>query len=820
MQITIESVEYAIYIAIFKMYQTGKQVYNDGRHINNLLFSGRRRAAMIRKMQILMFIILLPSTLHGTGFRTIDFLEETGFSVNAAGPLLVMIDADRGRLIAANTLTSSLTIIDCADGTVSNIPVGGRAYQHLKSESMTVRRATGQVYLIGIGCFYVIDPGTGSSLTVGTDAQLESIAVDEETGNIFLTGRESPDLYFYDARREKLTRLGWLMTSEPLINLNATPPPPLRKVVNDTGLGKIIAVDGYTSTLWLFDAATGKSAGSRPIPVASGGRWHLGGYDLTDHRLYIVTETSEREVKEAAMIDVAGSDDLVVTLPGYREGVGIIYNPARREVYIPYDNAASVHVVDFGRGGELHEIPIPAYGNDASAFDTERDLLFIGSWAHGEIDVIDLKSRKLAERHTDLGIIPHMFTMAYDQEQSLLYFPKGASAVNGTFGAAINVFDPFTGDMAKIRTGWAPIDLVENAASGDFVVFNNEDQMAVVSADGSFEIFDLPFDYPVRACPSPEGGIYLSYGPHQSYWPTVYIWDAKNGILLVDPNDYSFYDRRIPRQALAMALGADGALYFTQSNWGSEEQFIGTLIDQVRLFEPGQRLRLGDEVERETTQRILEYDRDTGRLYLARLGEKDDDPSVLQIIDPVAKKVTGRSTLGLTATDLVFDAASIYVSNFDSRSISVIRKNDLSAGSVETGDGPLRMCVSGGRVFLICHMDGTLQQLGPNAGRKKIPFEGRPDNIFDWDGQPVISAHSPDEFRLISYDPERGRFSTILKFKYPYGDTSYDTDNVSFYIRGQYGDAVFDITKAATGADGDLRVIDLLSGKMFILERN
>jgi DNA-binding beta-propeller fold protein YncE len=520
------------------------------------------------------------------------------------------------------------------------------------------------------------------------------------------------------------------------------------------------------------------------------------------------------------MIDVTGSDDLVIPLPGYREGVGIIYNPDRNEVYIPYDNAASVHVVDFSDGGKLHEILIPAYGNDASAFDTEDDLLFIASWAHGEIDVIDLKSRKLIKRYPNLGIIPHMFTMAYDQRSGLIYFPKGASAVNGTFGSAISVFDPFKGEMKKIRTGWAPVDLVENPVSGDFVIFNNEDQFAVVDQTGSFTENTLPFDYPICAVPSPEGDIYLSYGPHQSYWPNVYIWDAKNGILLIDSEDYSFYDRRIPRQALAMKLGPEGGLFFTQNNWGREEQFIGTLIDQVRLFEAGQRLRLEDEVEREITQRILEYDGDSETLFLVKLGEKDTDPGLLQIVDPASKKVTGRVTLGLAATDLVFNANTIYVSNFDSRSVSAINRSDLSIEEIETGEGPLRMCISGGDIFLVNHVDGTLQELSGQHRRKKVPFDGRPDNIFDWDGKVIVSAHSSDEFRLLSYDPNRGRFETILKREYPYGDTSYDTNNVSFYVRGQFGDAVFDLTKAVTGKDGNLRVIDFLSGKMFILRKD
>jgi DNA-binding beta-propeller fold protein YncE len=266
-----------------------------------------------------------------------------------------------------------------------------------------------------------------------------------------------------------------------------------------------------------------------------------------------------------------------------------------------------------------------------------------------------------------------------------------------------------------------------------------------------------------------------------------------------------------------MGVGTGGALFFTQNNWGREEQFIGTLPDEVRLFDPGRRLRLEDEVEREITQRILEYDPDAGMLYLVRLGEKDDEPGLLQIIDPAAGRVTGRVPLGLTPTDLVFDRERIYASNFDSGNVTVIDKESLATETLETGPGPLRLCISAGKVYLVEHMGGEIRELSGSGIAEMIPFDGSPDNVFDWNGRPVVSTHSAGEFTLAAFDPGSGSFETLIRSGYPYGDTSFDTNNVSFYVRGQYGDAVLDITKAATGTDGALRVIDFLSGRFFVI---
>ncbi|UCE17685.1 MAG: hypothetical protein JSV84_12480 [Gemmatimonadota bacterium] len=53
---------------------------------------------------------------------------------------------------------------------------------------------------------------------------------------------------------------------------------------------------------------------------------------------------------------------------------------------------------------------------------------------------------------------------------------------------------------------------------------------------------------------------------------------------------------------------------------------------------------------------------------------------------------------------------------------------------------------------------------------------------------------------------------------YTYGDTIFDSGNVSFYVRGQYGDAVFFITQGQVDSEGRLWITDFLSGKLFLIE--
>ncbi len=773
---------------------------------------------------LLALLLLVLSTVFplraAVTVRTVDFLETMDLSVNAAGPVLVRMDPVRDRVIVANTNSSSLSLIDGETGKVTNIPLGGRALQHLKDEALTIRRATGEVFLIGDGCFLAVSPESGSSRTIRTDVQFESIAVDESTGNVFLAGRESEKLGFLEAGSDRFELLDWTEGTEDLINANQTPPPPIRKVIADGSLGVIAAVDGTRSRIDLFDGGSGLRKESRTIGLTSGGRWHLAGYDGEEHALYLVMETGARNVIQAGRFDIDGREDRVVSLPGLREGVGIGCHPERDEVYIPYDNHPTVHVVSFTDGGAVHEVKIPAYGNDASTVDGRNDVLYVASWAHGEIDVVDLRDRRLVKRITGLGILPHMFTMTFDPKRRLLYFPRGATAVNGTFGTAVSVLDPGTEELGKIRTGWAPVDLIEVPGGERFLVFGAEDRMAEVRPDGSFEIHRLPYDFPVAAAHGPGDLVYLSYGPHQTYWPTVYIWGAKNGILTIDPGDLSFSDRRIPRQAFEMVQDDGGTLYFTQNNWGKEEQFLGLLPDEIRLYDPARRIALGDTVVRETTQRLLRSDRDTDRLYLVRVGETDDDPGILQVIDTGTRQVEKRITVGRTPTDVVVDDESIYVTGFDSGTISIIDRETFDTEVRQTDGTPLDLCLLDGTVYCIDHTASTLIEVGGSDEPIPVPAPGRPDNMFAWQSRHelIITCHDTDRLTVLSFDPARREFSTIHREFHPFGATGFDTRNSSFYLRGQFGDALFRLTEGREDGQGRLWITDFLAGKLFIIE--
>ncbi len=785
---------------------------------------------LLRSLYLIVFLPFLCFANDNADYhvKTADFLSQYNLKVNAAGPLLVATDIPRNRIILVNTNTSSISLIDGTNYSVTNIPIETRIPQYLKMEAMTVDQNSGNIYVIGNKSLHIVFPDKKSAVTIDTNEQYEMVTVNEKNGDAFLVGRESKYLAMIHFISKKINPIPWVDQVEKMINLNQTPPPPIRKVVCDTSLQQIIAIDGFTASLYQFSANSGKLLKKRKLEVKGGTRWHMAGYNQNTHHLYTVIETRERFVNEAIKIDVLHGKDKVAALPGLTEAVGVNYNPLQDEVYIPYDNHPSVHVVDFKNNGDVKEIKIPHFGNDASVIDEKNHRLYVSSWGYGEVNVIDLETRKLIKRIPDAGIIPHMFNMTFNPHTGKLIIPIGASAVNGSFGAALTILDPDTEKKDKIYTGWAPTTLVEMKSKDGFLVFNSEDQAAEVLADGSVKIHSLPYrcQYINNAIESPSGKIFVSYGPHQTYWPVVYIWAAKNGILSIDFNNnanaMSFYDRRIPRMAQQMVLDKNEALYALQNNWGSEKQFLIYLPDEIRVPNlPEMRIELEDTVLRETTQRILEYDEKRHWLYIVRVGETDEEPGILQIFDLDSHKILLKYPTGLTPTDLVFDEDFIYIANFDSNTITSVKKDDFPVQKIKTGERPFKLAHLNNTLYVINHNANSLQAI---KGEKEIktyslPYPGNPDNLSSTGKNLIITSHSTDALHILSFSPGKESFRLVHKEVYPYGETTVDTNNSAFYLRGQFADGIFEINQIKQDKKGRLWITDYLSGKLFIITR-
>ncbi|MEJ2543124.1 MAG: hypothetical protein P8Y99_03570 [Calditrichaceae bacterium] len=772
------------------------------------------------KNTIIIFAIMFLCKLLFAQYtvKEINFLKEYGLKYNAVGPIITKVDSLRNRLAVLHTNSSMVSVINCRDNEVTNIPIESRGIQHLKDESMIIDNRSGIIYAIGNHCIHVTFPKQEISKTFPLDKQYEMVAVDENTGDAYLVGRESNRISHLKFNNGRVSYLSWLKHEESLMNLNQTPPPSIRKIVFDNTLKKIIAVDGFTSTLSIFDAKNGKRISERKLDLENGVRWHYAGYNQKTHNLYLVVENNKRQVRQAAKIDVVDGNDVIVELPGYTEGVGITYNYKRDEIYIPYDNFASVHVVDFKKNGELSEIKLPLYGNDATAIDIRNDILYVACWAYGEIEVIDLKTRKFVHRIANLGIIPHMFNMSYNPRSARLYLPTGATAVNGTFGSAITVINPLNEEVEKIYTGWAPKELIQIPGKDEFLVFNAEDHFASVHSDGSYTMHSIPFNYPIQAALTKDGNIYLSYGPHQSYWPNVYIWGAKDGILHIDSETLHIMDRRIPRMAQKIVVDTAGVLYALQNSWGNEDQFLVIMGDEIREFDARKNITLNAKIQRETIQRILKYDKEMNRLYLVKVGESDNENGKLQIIDPLSKKMIKEIEVGLNPVDLYFDDKNIYVSNFDSNGLSRIDKNSFDVETIETDKEPFKLAGVDSTLFVINHESGTLQKLGENKKSWKIPVDGNPDNLFAYGEKLIMTVHNSQELYIFEFNPDTEKFTSILNFKYPYGEIDLGTNNNSFYLSGQFGDGIYELNQIGTDNRGRIWITDFLSGRLFIID--
>ena len=109
---------------------------------------------------------------------------------------------------------------------------------------------------------------------------------------------------------------------------------------------------------------------------------------------------------------------------------------------------------------------------------------------------------------------------------------------------------------------------------------------------------------------------------------------------------------------------------------------------------------------------------------LSERGEKDDMPGILQVIDLRTNKILKKFTTGLTPIDLIFDDNYIYVSNFDSDTITMIDKFSFKKKEIATFSSPTILEFHNKEIYLICHLKNKITRLSSMTKTIDIPFPG------------------------------------------------------------------------------------------------
>ncbi len=769
------------------------------------------------KITILGFVLISAALYSAFEVKEINLLKKSGLTYNGLGPLLIRFDGPRNRIVQVNSISSSITLIDDRTGRVINIPVKKRVPQFLKEESMAIDNESGGIYSIADHSLNIVFPKTKTSLNFNTKYQYEMVAVDSKTKNCLLVGKTTDKALFINIKSRKKKFIRLFNEKENISNLNQTPPPPRRKAVYDRNLKKFIIYDGYTKKLISVNSRNFKVVSERKIKVKEGLRLHFAGYDEKNHFLYLVVETSKRKDIEAVRIDCMGKNDKIIVLPGLTEAVGVKLNPEDEQVYIPYDNHHMVHVADF-RSGKLIKIPLPSFGNDASAYDRNLKKLFIASWAFGEIYIVDLKKMELEKRVRNVGILPHMFNMAYSPLSKKIYIPTGATAVNGCFGSALTTLNTENFKLDKVYTGWGPAGMLFSKKRDSLLVFNSEDQLAEIFLNGQSDFIRLPVRYPADFKIGLNGNIYFSYGPHQSYWPVVYIWSADNGVCELEIKTMQFFKRRTARLAQKIVVDKAGGIWGTQNSWGKEKIFLSYFPKGIRVFSPQERVYFYKMIERENSPRILKYDNKKNEIFLVKTGEKDSEGGNVIVFNALDKKLVKSVQTGTFPTDLEFDEDKFVVSNYMLNSIDVISRSTDEVSRIKSCKNPLDMTKLGDTYYVIGHGDNTLMRYN-STGKKffKIPYEGLPDRIISDNRVIYIVSHTSSKMILLSFEPLGKRFKKFFEFKYPYGDPGYGSNNSAFFQRGQFSDSIYRISDIVIIKKGKLVIRDFLSGRIFLL---
>ncbi|WP_290686573.1 YncE family protein [Haematobacter sp. UBA3484] len=183
------------------------------------------------------------------------------------------VDRERGRVYVGNTLDGSLSVVDAASGLLlETIQLGkaeGEGFEHVRM--IEVDEASGRVFVSSpseTGTLWIVTPAQDNKVQRIDNAGLwaAGLAFDPATNRVFLSGGGIDEIGVFDAASgEKVSAFSTGDSTEPgkegsrhfFINLAL-----------DASRSRLLATDGNTGALYVFDTQSGKVV--KTVPIGTG----------------------------------------------------------------------------------------------------------------------------------------------------------------------------------------------------------------------------------------------------------------------------------------------------------------------------------------------------------------------------------------------------------------------------------------------------------------------------------------------------------------------------------------------------------------------
>lgn len=354
-------------------------------------------------------------------------------------PVSITYDAESNRIVTANRVSSSVTLMDPSTFGLSHLSVG------VRPEGIAVSQALERIFITSYeGNLAVVDGRNHRTWTIFLGGTLGDLAIDEASNRVYVAGKEYNVVYVIDGEESTLIEEIPVDTAPEGVILSGDADTKLY-VACDDAINVIVAGSGGD--------VESIDLGHPPRAMA---------LDRTRQRLYAVTFDAMLAIVDTTSDEVVGP---AMALTGCAGPSAIAIDESIGKIFISCSESNTLHAWD--PDSETMEEPLPTGLLPwALAVDPGRHRIFVANKRNSDISVVDGIDFEILPG-IDLGPDKGPNGLAFDSSTGRLHVANlndDTVAVADTTG---------TDEILWIRTAGGPFELLLDDEHGRSIVTNH-----------------------------------------------------------------------------------------------------------------------------------------------------------------------------------------------------------------------------------------------------------------------------------------------------------------------------------------------------------